>query len=228
MIHIHTDELLAAVGSLRAAAGGVTDAAGFLLKITSHNDWTCKERFAINEKAMNLRNDITRLQQDAEQYLAAATAAANDFVAEENGVKALFPGVEAMIAKLLSLTDTGNSSSGVAHGGGGHSFGDGSADGVNPEDTSFNHYLRKKQLENLYRMTDQAALRRLLYPEQDRPWLQVVGPGGVLDGVRPVGSFRPDVFALYHGLIPGLVDRAAPNVNAVAISPMVSFSDLQL
>ena len=75
MIHIHTDELLAAVSSLRAANAQVSDAAQNLLQITNHNDWTCKERNIINQNADNLRTGIKQLQQDTENYLSAAASA---------------------------------------------------------------------------------------------------------------------------------------------------------
>ena len=119
MIHIHTDELLAAVSSLRAANGQVDNAAQHLLQITNHNDWTCKERSAMNANAEKLRTEIKRLQQDTERYLHAASNAADAFVAEENGVKALFPGVDAIISKLLNIGGTAphEGSSGIAHGG---------------------------------------------------------------------------------------------------------------
>ena len=122
MIHIHTDELLAAVSSLRAANAQVSDAAQNLLQITNHNDWTCKERNIINQNADNLRTGIKQLQQDTENYLSAAASAADAFVAEENGVKALFPGVDAIISKLLNISgETGHEgSSGIGHGGIGH------------------------------------------------------------------------------------------------------------
>ena len=103
MIHIHTDELLAAVSSLRAANGEVDKAAQHLLQITSHNDWTCKERYVINQNADELRTAIKRLQQDTDSYLQAAANAADAFVTEENGVKTLFPGVDAIISRLLSI-----------------------------------------------------------------------------------------------------------------------------
>lgn len=124
MIHIHTDELLAAVSSLRAANAQVSDAAQNLLQITNHNDWTCKERNIINQNADNLRTGIKQLQQDTENYLSAAASAADAFVAEENGVKALFPGVDAIISKLLNISGeiAHEGSSGIGHGGSGHSL----------------------------------------------------------------------------------------------------------
>ena len=127
MIHIHTDELLAAVSSLRAANGEVEHASQHLQRITTHNDWTCKERYTINENAQNLRTGIQRLQEDTERYLQAASNAADAFVSEENGVKAMFVGVESIIGKLLSIGGSSihQGSSGISHGGGtGHSFPD--------------------------------------------------------------------------------------------------------
>ena len=133
MIHIHTDELLAAVSSLRAANGEVSNATSHLMQITNHNDWSCKERYQINENIDRLHAEITRLQQDTETYLAAAAEAADAFVTEENAIKALFPGVDVIIGKVLSIggTEVESGSSGIDHGGSGRII-DSAFQGVDP------------------------------------------------------------------------------------------------
>lgn len=114
MIIINTDDLGQVMELLAAANREIDDALSILTQVTVHSDWGCPERHQINDMVRTNRNLISQLQSDTESFCAATQKVIADFVETEKGISNLFPSVEALLEKVLSIIPIGVSSANPA------------------------------------------------------------------------------------------------------------------
>lgn len=103
MILIDTEGLKQLADLLSAANNDITRALSLLNQITEHYDWNCRERYQINEMTQNNRVMLQKVQADMENFVAVAHSVADGFVETEKGIRDLFPSVEGLIARIMSI-----------------------------------------------------------------------------------------------------------------------------
>lgn len=104
MISIDTSIMRNLVTASSTANNAITDAMEVLNRISTHNDWACKEKDAINEYTNTNKNRIRQLQENSSSFLNAITEAATEFEETETSISDMFSSVESMISNILSIT----------------------------------------------------------------------------------------------------------------------------
>lgn len=104
MISIDTAIMRNLVTATSTANNAITDAMEVLNRISTHNDWACKEKDAINEYTNTNKNRIHQLQENSSAFLSAITGAATEFEETETSISDMFSSVESMISNILSIT----------------------------------------------------------------------------------------------------------------------------
>ncbi len=120
MISIDTGIMRELVGATTTANNAITDAMEVLNRISTHNDWACKEKDAINEYTNTNKNKIKQLQENSSAFLSAITAATTEFETTETSIADMFSSVETMLGGILSVATgviNGNAHTGTNHGG---------------------------------------------------------------------------------------------------------------
>ena len=102
MIYIDTERLQSVMLTLENANQAIDEANQLLMQITTHNDWGCKERHAINDYVLNCRKEIQVLQQNSESFYRTSKSVADEFLETETGISRLFESVEGVLAKAIS------------------------------------------------------------------------------------------------------------------------------
>ncbi len=103
MLSIDTTIMRELTAASASANNAITEAVEALNRISSHNDWECKEKNAINEYTNTNKNRIRQLQENAAAFLTAITGATNDFETTETSISDMFSSVESMISSLLTI-----------------------------------------------------------------------------------------------------------------------------
>lgn len=103
MINIDTDHLQDLMAVLQSASDNIDSAAEKLLSITTHNEWGCKERVAINDYILENRNMIKVLQDQCSSFCSTAKIATEEFIETEKSIAELFPGIEGKLGAILSV-----------------------------------------------------------------------------------------------------------------------------
>lgn len=104
MISIDTAIMRNLVTATSTANNAITDAMEVLNRISTHNDWACKEKDAINEYTNTNKNRIRQLQENSAAFLNAITGAVAEFEQTETSISDMFSSVESMLANILSIT----------------------------------------------------------------------------------------------------------------------------
>lgn len=104
MISIDTSIMRNLVTASTAANNAITDAVEVLNRISTHNDWACKEKDAINDYTNTNKNQIRQLQEFSNSFLNAITGAATEFEETETSISDMFSSVESMISNILSIS----------------------------------------------------------------------------------------------------------------------------
>lgn len=86
-----------------AANEAIDNAAEALNRISTHNDWGCKEKNAINEYAVSNKNRVKNLQENSRNFLNVVTQAANDFESSENSIIDMFSSIESILSDWLKI-----------------------------------------------------------------------------------------------------------------------------
>lgn len=102
MIDIDTERLQSLMNTLSAANDRIDEAASLLMQITTHDNWGCRERYAINEYTLKNRRKIQQLQVDSHNFLTAAKAAANEFTDTEKSISEMFSTLEGLISRIVA------------------------------------------------------------------------------------------------------------------------------
>lgn len=104
MISIDTDALVQAAQAARSAAAQLQTASELLNRITTHDDWGCRERLIINEYIQSSRNMLNHLEFSAMSFTDIITQVAQGFVEAECGISDMFEGVESLLGNILSIS----------------------------------------------------------------------------------------------------------------------------
>lgn len=78
-------------------------AQNLIREVHSHNDWTCKEKDAIDELMSQCRNMIKRMNEQQRSFLEAVRQVAGELETAENSVSRLFSGVEDLLSGILAI-----------------------------------------------------------------------------------------------------------------------------
>ena len=89
--------------SIDTANNAIDNAVDALNRVSTHNDWGCKEKYAINEYAITNRNKIKQLQENSRGFLNVITQVSNEFETSENSIIDLFSSVESLLSGMLSI-----------------------------------------------------------------------------------------------------------------------------
>lgn len=103
MIYIDTERLQEALSALESANNGIDEASHYLLQMTTHNNWGCRERSNINAYIREFRSEIRKLQENCNRFYQTTRSVSDEFIDSENGILNLFSSVEAMISKFLAM-----------------------------------------------------------------------------------------------------------------------------
>lgn len=103
MISIDTALLRELVSASSVANDAIDNAVDALNRVSNHNDWGCKEKYAINEYAITNRNKIKQLQENSRGFLNVITQVSNEFETSENSIINLFSSVESLLSGMLSI-----------------------------------------------------------------------------------------------------------------------------
>lgn len=104
MISIDTKLMRDLVAAANTANTNITTAMELLTSISSHQDWACKEKDAINDYSTNNKNKIRALHQDSQAFLQTISSVAEEFETTENSISDMFSGVESLLAGIMSVT----------------------------------------------------------------------------------------------------------------------------
>ena len=86
MINLDTDQLKNLLAQLESANNQIDEAVSLLQRVTTHTSWGCSERSQINERILQNRQQMQRIQQDSESFLNTTRSVADDFCATENNI----------------------------------------------------------------------------------------------------------------------------------------------
>lgn len=103
MINLDTDQLKSLLAQLESANNQIDEAMSLLQRVTTHTSWGCSERSQINERILQNRQQMQRIQQDSESFLNTTRAVADDFCATENDISNWFSSVDEAIAKVMNI-----------------------------------------------------------------------------------------------------------------------------
>ena len=124
-ISVDTDELYNVASIAKQANDALTDAMFHLNQVTTHSDWNCPERGAINEYILSNRQIIANLQQASESFYNVLHQVAQEFDAKEKEIFTWFSSVDEELATVFDVSASSlnrSSSSGRKHGGNGKSI----------------------------------------------------------------------------------------------------------
>lgn len=107
MISMDTEQMRNLVAAASAANGAISEAVEALNRISTHDDWACKEKDAINQYTNTNKNRVRQLQENSSAFLAALTGAATGFEETEHSIADLFSSVESLLSNLLSISALG-------------------------------------------------------------------------------------------------------------------------
>ena len=118
MISVDTSVMRNLVSAASTANDAINDAVEILSRISSHNDWQCKEKDAINDYTNTNKTKIRNLQENSNSFLNAISSAANEFEEAEKSILNMFSSVESILSGVLSFAGNvfgaGESSGGFA------------------------------------------------------------------------------------------------------------------
>lgn len=91
------------VSACSSANSELEKAQRLILEVRSHNDWTCKEKDAIDDLMNQCRNMVKRLSEQQQAFLEAVRQVAGDLGDAEQSVSGLFSGVEDILQRILAI-----------------------------------------------------------------------------------------------------------------------------
>lgn len=106
MISLDTVIMRQLVAAASTANASITDAMTTLHSITTHNDWECRERDALNDYTTTNRNRIRALQENSSSFLAAISTAVAEFESTETSISDMFSSVETLLSGMFSVVST--------------------------------------------------------------------------------------------------------------------------
>ena len=107
MISIDTEIMRQLVSACSAANDSINEAVDVLNRVTTHNDWGCKERDSINEYTNQNKNRIRVLQEKSRSFLNALTLVSQDFEGAETSISDMFSSLEGILGSVIAIPITG-------------------------------------------------------------------------------------------------------------------------
>ena len=107
MISIDTEIMRQLVSACSAANDSIDEAVDILNRVTSHNDWGCKERDSINEYTAQNKARIRALQEKSRSFLSVLTSVSHDFENAENSISDMFSTLEGLLGNLIAIPTVG-------------------------------------------------------------------------------------------------------------------------
>lgn len=92
------------VSAASVANDAIDNAVDALNRVSTHNDWGCKEKTAINEYAITNKNKIKKLQENSRGFLNVITQVSNEFETSENSILDMFSSVEILLSGALGIS----------------------------------------------------------------------------------------------------------------------------
>lgn len=104
MISIDTTTMQSLASAATSTNAAIVDAMELLNRITTHNDWACNEKNAINEYTSVNKNRINQLHESSKAFLSAITLATSELEEAEKSIIDMFSSVEGAIAQVVGIT----------------------------------------------------------------------------------------------------------------------------
>lgn len=108
MISIDTEIMRQLVSACSAANDSINEAVDVLNRVTTHNDWGCKERDSINEYTNQNKNRIRVLQEKSRSFLNALTLVSHDFEDAETSISDMFSSLESILGSVIAIPIAGS------------------------------------------------------------------------------------------------------------------------
>lgn len=103
MIILDTGVLSELVLAASATTEMIDNAVDALNRISTHYDWECKEKSAINEYAVTNKNKIKQLQENTRNFLNVLSQISKEFETEENSLISIMPDLESVISSVIAI-----------------------------------------------------------------------------------------------------------------------------
>lgn len=111
---------------MESATDAIEEAVALMTQIVAHRDWTCKERYRINEQIEEIQKAVRLIMTMGSGFAGAVRRVLKKFKEREDRFRQLFETVEDMFRRLLSIGPAG----GVTSTGTGVVIGEGLRDAV--------------------------------------------------------------------------------------------------
>ncbi len=103
MISVDTEVIRQIVSVCSTANESINEAVDALNRVTSHNDWNCKERDTINEYTSQNKIKIRALQERSRNFLSVLTSVSYDFENAENSIGDMFSSLEGLLGGIIAI-----------------------------------------------------------------------------------------------------------------------------
>lgn len=103
MISIDTEMMQQLVNGCSTANDAIEEAVASLMGVTSHKDWGCKEKTAIDEYTITNKKKVQELQECSTNFLRALRTVTHDFESAENTLADMASNVDASIGEAISI-----------------------------------------------------------------------------------------------------------------------------
>ena len=107
IIDVNPQTITEIAQTIANAYGEVEEAARILTSITEHNNWSCKERDAINEYTHSNAREILQISEKSGNFANVMKSVAENFTTDEKNISEMFTSVESMIGSILSIRPIG-------------------------------------------------------------------------------------------------------------------------
>lgn len=105
-ISIDTEEMQVIATLLTAIKEKIDDSANIVSHIAEHNDWQCKERFAISERIAKNKREQKKVQEKITLFSEKVTIAASQFSTIDAKTLTAFRDLNSLFSKLLSVSSS--------------------------------------------------------------------------------------------------------------------------
>ena len=110
-------EVLSSVASLaRSINEEISQISEIMKRVTTHDDWNCKERDSINDAITNNRNAQVNLQEISEDFARSLTSISEQFLEAERSLPSKFQHIDSLIGQAASINGNLNSNKNVSDG----------------------------------------------------------------------------------------------------------------
>lgn len=105
LISINTEVLASVAALARSINEEINEISAIMNRVTTHDDWNCKERDGINDAIVENRNMQTTVQNMSENFAALLTDIADRFLEAEKTLPNKFQGIDAILGTAISVAN---------------------------------------------------------------------------------------------------------------------------